>query len=205
MNQLLATLASPDPRLTAAQLRHTQSELDTFAAQRSFLRARDSLRASWQQLCRSPTRRLACRERGPLCAPSERRDASRGLLRLQSSWASLGEPTSHGYRSRSLGTSPELSYTAHSSASGRYISTKLFPSALEFLSTSARGTSCPPWRTRVPFLAAQKDYAPFGPAAAVSCGVYAAHSASGQRYDALARGEHELKHFGLAIPLTIPW
>lgn len=34
MNQPLATLASPDPRLIKAQLRHTQSEFGTFAAQR---------------------------------------------------------------------------------------------------------------------------------------------------------------------------
>ncbi|MGH9773004.1 MAG: hypothetical protein ACRD4Q_15120 [Candidatus Acidiferrales bacterium] len=33
MPQPLAALASPVPRLTTAQLRHTQSELDTFLAQ----------------------------------------------------------------------------------------------------------------------------------------------------------------------------
>ena len=34
MNQPLVALASPDPSLTQAQSRHTQSELDTFPAQR---------------------------------------------------------------------------------------------------------------------------------------------------------------------------
>jgi hypothetical protein len=33
MNQPLAALASPDPRHTKAQLRHTESEFGTFLAQ----------------------------------------------------------------------------------------------------------------------------------------------------------------------------
>src|ERR1700689_5926892 len=53
MNQSLAALAPPHPRLSTAHLRHTQSELDTFLAQQR-------VTASSPRLCRFPRRKVAC-------------------------------------------------------------------------------------------------------------------------------------------------
>jgi len=105
LDQSLATLASPDPSLTQAQSRHTQSELDTFLAQQE-------LTASSPRTCRLPhVKRRAVHARG--FARILRRTAQ-GASNTRNK--ALG-PTCLG--SRRVG--PELSYRAQLSAGALYI------------------------------------------------------------------------------------